>query len=306
MLRKTVIALFLLFSAMAIADSALDLYPLELGLWWEYEDSTSEGFSERTTTIKAYEVLDGYDTYYLIDTYEGVDPDTTVTQTRDGAVYSFMDMSDMGYEGMISVLALPAEVNIGDTWQSIEVDTVMDLGSGMMADIYMLGITTAIGYEDVGSYTHCMRLAVEMTIVFDVAGMFSDSTTFIANEQWLKSGIGPVKVYTFNYDPMGEGDEEMSYIVDYGTSSVTEKNVRPEILSVSSFPNPFNGAVELITSPSAEITIFDINGKETATITADIGGRGLWTPSSELGSGVYFVRVNSATTSVTKSLIYLK
>ncbi len=306
MLKRAAVLLVLLIAGLALADSASDLYPLELGRWWAYNDSTPDGYFEFTSTVKSMEIRGDIPYYYIVDTYEEGEPDTTVIMVKEDGLYSELDMGDMGYEYPIEMLMMPEEVNVGDEWVSFVVDTVMDLGGGMMADVYVYTTGHAIGYEDVGDYSDCMRVQIHSTFMVSLPPFYEDSSDFVANEQWLKEGVGPVKMYEYNFDPMGESTSSVAYMTSYGTGEgIGEKGRVPEELSVSAYPNPFNGECRIETLPLSEITITDLRGSVVDCVHSDITGGAHWNPGGK-PSGIYFASVRTSKQAVTEKLIYMK
>jgi len=128
-------------------------------------------------------------------------------------------------------------------------------------------------------------------------------------------------------------------------SSIRENSpsAKPEALSLSTYPNPFNSAITIsisvipgLTRPygsseNPEIEIFDIAGRLVAEIpannpvgeglrpsrssqnqktggseTAPLQNEVVWTPDESLASGVYLVRARIGTESIAKRLVYLK
>jgi len=100
---------------------------------------------------------------------------------------------------------------------------------------------------------------------------------------------------------------------------------RPNSISLSAHPNPFNSAVLVAAPEGAEIEIFDINGRMIDNISVGTGlksacGRGsealsyefVWQPNENIGSGVYLVRArfdklsDRDNESVSKRIVYLK
>jgi len=94
--------------------------------------------------------------------------------------------------------------------------------------------------------------------------------------------------------------------------SVFEGHI-PEDFKISSFPNPFNSTTTLIISPrkggDAEINIYDLTGALVKTISTK-EGIAIWDATDNSGrsvsSGIYFVRVVTPQTVVTKKLLYLR
>jgi hypothetical protein len=85
------------------------------------------------------------------------------------------------------------------------------------------------------------------------------------------------------------------------TYSITELNLTPSEFNLKVSPNPFNSSVAIYAPQNARIEIFDINGKLISKIKDNI-----WSPSKDVGSGIYFVRAKVGEQSVTKRLVYLK
>ncbi len=98
---------------------------------------------------------------------------------------------------------------------------------------------------------------------------------------------------------------------------------KPAAFEISAYPNPFNSAVTIAAPASAEIEIFDVNGRMVAELIppsppltrgeeeksplskGDLRGF-IWRPDASLGSGVYLVRVWAGDESITKRIVYLK
>ncbi len=63
----------------------------------------------------------------------------------------------------------------------------------------------------------------------------------------------------------------------------------PSGLTISTYPNPFNSAVSIVTEPSATITVYDMGGRVVGSAEADNTGTAIWRPGSEIGSGLYLI-----------------
>ncbi len=87
---------------------------------------------------------------------------------------------------------------------------------------------------------------------------------------------------------------------------------KPQVLSVSVYPNPFNASVALDfeglpSSVSIEIRIYDILGNIVeSSITEPPTRRFIWRPEECVGAGVYFVRAYAGERYTSSKLIYLK
>ncbi len=108
-----------------------------------------------------------------------------------------------------------------------------------------------------------------------------------------------------------------------------EKPEKPDILSLSASPNPFNSSVRIAVEGECDspvqIEIYDVAGRRVETLrpsatslekggTDDVaplnkGGQGgsyVWQPASSLPSGIYLVRARFGEQSVSKRVVYLK
>jgi hypothetical protein len=84
------------------------------------------------------------------------------------------------------------------------------------------------------------------------------------------------------------------WIMKFGGDVITRisdnNRQKPDEHTISSYPNPFNSAVSINTTPYAEIVIYDIQGRTIASISANAYGKALWEPRSDVGSGLYFIK----------------
>ncbi len=69
------------------------------------------------------------------------------------------------------------------------------------------------------------------------------------------------------------------------------------------FPNPFNATLFVDAPKNTEIAVYDIAGKQVAQLA---NGVNTWTPESNLGCGVYFLRITNETISTWKRINYIK
>jgi len=155
------------------------------------------------------------------------------------------------------------------------------------------------------------------------------------------AGLSDVEVFDYN----GDGDNDlicatydggvMVYIWDEFVG-IANSGKRPDKISLSAYPTPFNSAVTISLSVipatssvipglirNPEIEIYDLNGRIVAEIPANrsesakpsstfASGAYRWQPDESLGSGVYLVRArfdrlsDRGEESVTKRVVYLK
>ncbi len=100
------------------------------------------------------------------------------------------------------------------------------------------------------------------------------------------------------------------WIMKFGgdvTTDIADRDSRiPAANRISTYPNPFNRAVSIETSPSAEVTIFDLNGRCVTRMEADIRGKAVWIPSRNVRSGVYLISSSIEGTFETKKIAYIR
>ncbi len=80
---------------------------------------------------------------------------------------------------------------------------------------------------------------------------------------------------------------------------------RAESFGIRACPNPFNSAVEIITSTRNNLTveIFDIKGRFVDRVEIE-AGRGIWRPKEEMPTGIYFAKTGKGSDSI--KITYLK
>jgi hypothetical protein len=115
-------------------------------------------------------------------------------------------------------------------------------------------------------------------------------------------GLDSYDAYVVKTDSLGD--------VDW----IKEISRKPERISISVSPNPFNSAVSISVdchyreNGNPEIEIFDINGRMVFdnSVGANRDTPVVWQPDEKIGSGVYLVRAMVGDESVTKRVVYLK
>jgi len=121
------------------------------------------------------------------------------------------------------------------------------------------------------------------------------------------SGVTAVDVeIRSDYAFVFSSSDEMIYVFDisYFTGSVDiDSDPKPAQISLTIQPNPFNSAVSISALEGAEVEIFDIKGRNIATLE---GGTRVWKPEASVGSGIYLVRATVGEQEITKRVVYLK
>ncbi len=84
---------------------------------------------------------------------------------------------------------------------------------------------------------------------------------------------------------------------------VVEIPFKPDSLRVTIGPNPFNSAVRIRCSENSNIEIFDLTGRKVDSAS---GVEYLWSPSSEIPSGLYLLRISARDETISARAVYLK
>jgi hypothetical protein len=87
---------------------------------------------------------------------------------------------------------------------------------------------------------------------------------------------------------------------------ISEKTSMPLALSVEAWPNPFNGAFNIQSNSSANITIMDVYGKRLAEFKLDAGIVKSIELPKETASGLIFLHTESSGYNSTQQLLYIK
>jgi len=111
------------------------------------------------------------------------------------------------------------------------------------------------------------------------------------------------------YGDTGSGIDEFHWptgiAVVRSTLGITEEqSSKPQDISLSISPNPFNSSCRITTSLNSKIEIYNLNGKQIETFEETPA---IWQPEDEIGSGIYLVRATTKDgLTETKRIIYLK
>jgi hypothetical protein len=70
---------------------------------------------------------------------------------------------------------------------------------------------------------------------------------------------------------------------------------------IGAHPNPFNGSVRINAPAGASVNVYDLRGGLIRKLDSNI-----WIPDRALGTGFYFIRIETGSGAVTKRVLYLK
>jgi len=104
-------------------------------------------------------------------------------------------------------------------------------------------------------------------------------------------GAGLSDIYLIKTDSLGYTDIEEPF------------EFKPEDISISIYPNPFNSSCHISVSADAIVQIFDLNGK---CIRAFDKTPCMWIPDEKITSGIYLIRATIGDQTITKRTILLK
>ncbi len=304
-MKRIIILVSLIMAIVLCAEDARDFYPVGLGYEWVYRDSTADGFTNSTETVIDMYTDMGADAVDILQETT-TSTDTITMQFRTDGIYLFEQLlGDMGMDFEVPMRVLPDPFSIGDEWLVFEVDTVMEI-MGFPVDAYIITHGEIIGFETVnapaGEY-ECIK--TEMTTYYEVSStMFEDSMTYVSFRHWLAEDVGIVKEYAYNIDFMsGGGTEDISYLISFSTEGLKENTIDiPDNMTITSAPNPFNGAVSIDAPASAMIKIYDIDGK----LIENLRYERIWTPDNGISSGVYIIEADNGEERAIDRVSYIK
>jgi len=164
--------------------------------------------------------------------------------------------------------------------------------------------------------------------LFDNRGRMVDCVSYEDGNLWpiQPDGKGPTlelinpRLSNYSYQNW-EASDEMNYLGTPGeensayNSSVRESTrFLPQSISITAFPNPFNGNVRLRFSTSAlsnvEVNITDITGRVVSRLNGRSNSDGQlylsWIPAEGITNGIYFARVANSLSGKPIALIHLQ
>ncbi len=155
----------------------------------------------------------------------------------------------------------------------------------------------------------------------DTFALFSDDTAQgeKANRAWEQLTGVSYKYQRFNepsdFSWLFDADLWISLLYKHGLTSVRDERttIPQQFVLEQNYPNPFNPATNIRFSitrgASVSLTVYDILGKEVATLVNEYLEPGTYTSTfsaQSLSSGLYFYRLHSDNSVKTKKMILMK
>ncbi len=188
-------------------------------------------------------------------------------------------------------------------------------GSALGGSAFYFGQTYEVGYPDVigtnGGSTLCMKYTNNIGAGVQYKGSFGSS---------LKTGS---LIYLGFPLETTANDSSFNYVISKAAdfffnniNSVSSNNIEPIKFKLSqNYPNPFNPTTTISYSVPKDgivtIKVYDVLGKEAATLVNEEKKAGIYSVqlsavSNQLGSGVYFYRMQAGSFVETKKLLLIK
>jgi hypothetical protein len=300
----------LVLSTALFSHSIRDLFPLAVGYQWVFTDTLEDGsIGTSAVSIIGTEMIEGRENFLYVEITDD-DVDTSYLQYRADGLYTLVDME--GY--ILDVLVAPTNFNTGDTWVSLDADTVIaESGYDIHAVIHqtMRAVRTTNITVPAGFFADCVEIQTTQFMSYEVmmGGMvlFSDSGTTYPTTMWLARNTGVVKSIDEEVDEeTGETLHSTSVLISFSTAGIGDKGSSvPEKLSAKIGPNPFNGAVSINVSRASELEFFDLSGRLVDRASTE-NGKYVWHPNAFIQSGVYLVKIKSGEETITKNVIYIR
>ena len=143
----------------------------------------------------------------------------------------------------------------------------------------------------------------------DGAGNTSEPNTY----EYTDDQIIPGNTYTYILADISYANEETKYTDKAVTISIPENNIPTEFSLEANYPNPFNPTTaisyQLSASSNVDLSIFDMNGKEVATLvngSKPVGYHSVKWDASNVSSGIYFYRLQAGDFVDTKKMVFMK
>ena len=307
-LRSLVLLLLMSISSYSQVQSALQLFPLHNGDFWQYYVEYSSGELAQDTSYSYYgyrtvlkdSVLPNGMDYKIIHNhklaydellYEDWDEFVRIDSST-ACVYDYVDTSDYKVDSLClgQNESFVPEYNgyVGSFWPiyCTSVDTVLLFGSQRMGKEMFTSVGIDGGYDEYYKYA---------------SGIGKSSRSFMDHSN-LANVLDTLVYASING-------------IDYGTL-VDVKTSGKSILTYQlnqNYPNPFNPSTvisyQLPTAGFVTLNIYDVLGREVRTLVNQrehAGNYSVTFDAHHLPSGVYFYRLQAGTYTQTKKLLLLK
>lgn len=296
---------FLLISISAIfAWDSDGLFPLSVGNAWEMRE-IDYGYGDTTyftQEIVGTTELFGHLTHLMVE-----NDDTSYIQNREDGLFFVVELEGMG--GFIDMMLAPESFDIGDSWEMLVLDTIMDYGSDYEVDFFMRNTLRAVTTENVtvpaGNFGNCIMLEqtyFQVTIVMMGDAIVSaDTSTGTDTNFWIKPGIGFVKIENMPETDSVSVEELVSYMGDGFKESAIPT---PEDLTLQIAPNPFNSKVDINTSSGAKVSIIDQSGRILDTFIASSSQT--WSPDNDLPTTTITIKSEKDGKTAISKAVYVK
>ncbi len=228
--------------------------------------------------------------------------DTTPTWTGLDNNVIVGSISDIEFgQSENEMFATTYNYNVNNVWYSGDGGTTWEMKDGDLPDIPVLSILQN-------------PLNTEQVIIGTELGVWFTDNFSSANPTWLQAYNGMSNVRVLDLDMR---DDYMVFAATHGRGvfsglftpdafSVEENTIST---SLSLFPNPSNGTVNLKTTKNlgnATATIYDINGREVFKQEVHLNGNTTTLNATNLATGMYILKVSNTTFSFTQKLIINK
>ncbi len=293
----------------AMAYTAMDYMPVEVGNFWVYRDSSSEGIDSSMTRIPGTTIFEGIPCYVVEEgPMASEENDTSFWFFDDGAL--FVVQYDPAEEGDFFLInMLPASFELGSSWDMLYIDTTWTVEG--YEYFYTMHITGSIDAEEnvvvpAGVFIDCPRILnsgyYKMLVMYSGMLIDSDSSDLGEGLIWLAEHVGVVKSFSIDSE---DGSETVSILTRYNFSGIDEAKL-PSYSALSAFPNPFNAAVSIDVPENVEtVEFFDLSGRLVDSVPV-VFGQARWNPPSGTSGGIYLAKTKSGSEWLSKKIVYLK
>jgi len=305
-----VMAVVLAVVLSAFAVETTPYFPLGIGNSWTYQDSSEDGYDSSTVVTVGTMEIDGWNSYVFEET--GSDyVDSIYYQRRDDGFYTLLSITEIELE-RIPYKTLPFNIDVGDEWTSIDIDTTIDV-MGFSADFKMLITSEFEGFEDIETplalFRGCIKVVATNSWKIEALPMFSDSGVDIQAITYYGDNVGFAYDFMNNmfYELAGVGEPPTaSILLEYDLTDIeTGKTQKPGEICIAASPNPFNSACRITAPEGASLEIYDLTGNRIADFTDN--REFIWTPAQSISSGIYLVRAKMKDgRTASKRIVYLR